>query len=363
MKHDFKTVGDSLPQVLRFVLSHTGLQAGLAERFQAIMNIVQNGGQIARDLIETRCNRGADIARQMRFSDAVACGIRDLDEHWDGGGKPAGLKAQAISRLAQIALLSQVVDVFQTSAGIARTNTEIRNRSGTWFDPAVVEAFEWVSQHVSFWATLRSDDVDAAVFALQPAQRSQAVDEDYLDDIAFAFAGVVDAKTPYTNGHSERVALFTDLIAEQMGFDAGHRRWLKRAALLHDIGKLGVSNAILDKPGKLDAGEWDAVRAHPGLGETILARIEAFQSLAHIAGSHHERLDGKGYPRGLAGGEIDRDTRIITTADIFDALTAERPYRGPIPIGEAFGIMAKDVGTAIDADTFAALQRAVPVGC
>ncbi len=89
-KHDFKRIDGSLPQALRFVLSHTGLKAGLAERFRAIINIFQNGGEIARELIETRCHRGADIARKMRFPEAVALGIQNLDEHWDGGGKPTG---------------------------------------------------------------------------------------------------------------------------------------------------------------------------------------------------------------------------------------------------------------------------------
>ena len=125
------------------------------------------------------------------------------------------------------------------------------------------------------------------------------IDEDYLDDIAAAFAQVVDSKSPYTSGHSERVTLFTDMIAEQLEFGAEQRRWLKRAALLHDIGKLGVSNAILDKPGKLDDAEWEIMRMHSAHSEAILSRIGAFSELAPIAGAHHERLDGKGYPRGL----------------------------------------------------------------
>ena len=99
---------------------------------------------------------------------------------------------------------------------------------------------------------LRSDNLPGSIFTLEPAQQRDAVDDDYLDDIAAAFAQVIDSKSPYTSGHSERVTLFTDMIAEEMGVRAERRRWLKRAALLHDIGKLGVSNTILDKPGKLD---------------------------------------------------------------------------------------------------------------
>ncbi len=129
--------------------------------------------------------------------------------------------------------------------------------------------------------------------------------------------------------------------------------------MLHDIGKLGVSNSILDKPAKLDDDEWAAMKLHSLYSEQILSRIAAFSDLAAVAGAHHERLDGKGYPHGLAGDRIALETRIITVADIFDALTAERPYRAAMPISKAFAIMADDVGTAIDGDCFAALQRAV----
>jgi HD-GYP domain-containing protein (c-di-GMP phosphodiesterase class II) len=357
-KHDVKTVdSSSLSQALRFVLSHTGLKAGLAERFRALVNVTQNSGQIARELIETRCTRGADIARKMRFSEDVADGIQNLDEHWDGGGMPLGVSGAAIPMFARIALLAQVIDVFHTAAGIEGARQEVRQRTGTWFDPQLAEAFERIAGRPEFWATLRSESLQQAIFALEPAQRVKTVDADFLDDIAAAFAQVIDSKSPYTGGHSERVTLFADLIAEELGFSADRRRWLKRAALLHDIGKLGVSNAILDKAGKLDAEEWTAMQKHAAYSEAILARIAAFQDLAPIAGAHHERLDGKGYPRGLKGDQIVLETRIITTADIFDALTADRPYRAAMPVAQALCIMADMVDTAIDAGCFRALSR------
>jgi HD-GYP domain-containing protein (c-di-GMP phosphodiesterase class II) len=158
------------------------------------------------------------------------------------------------------------------------------------------------------------------------------------------------------------VTLFADIIAAQLECSPAQRRWLKRAALLHDIGKLGVSNAILDKPDKLDADEWEAMKRHAAHSETILSRIAAFGDLAPIAGAHHERLDGKGYPRGLAGGQIARETRIITVADIFDALTADRPYRPAMPVSKALAVMDEMVGTAIDADCFAALREGLRRG-
>lgn len=362
LKQEYKLINDSLPQILRFVLSRTGLNAKLAERFRALANIVMNGGTIVDELFQTRCQTGAAIVRQMRFPEAVAQGVHDLDEHFDGGGRPASLKGEQISVHGRIALLAQIADVFAAEQGSAAALAEVRKRSGTWFDPAFVAALDRVAaKTANLWTMLDSPELTLAVVNLAPHDVELAADDDYLDDIAAAFAKVVDAKSPYTSGHSDRVALFTDMIAEQLGFSDEHRRRLKRAALLHDIGKLGVSNQILDKAGKLDEAEWAAVRHHPRLGEIILSRIGAFRELSRVAGAHHERLDGRGYPRGLTGPDIEFDTRIVTAADIFDALTAERPYRAAMPVSQALAIMDADVGTAIDADVFDALKRALRV--
>jgi HD-GYP domain-containing protein (c-di-GMP phosphodiesterase class II) len=358
-KRDFKTVGDSLPQVLSFVLTHTGLRAPLAERFRSVMTILRDGPRIAHELIATRCQRGADIARLLRFPDGVASGIYSLDEHYNGKGKPDGLRGQDIPVYARIALLAQVIDVFHTADGADAALAEVRARSGSWFDPALVGAFERVANDAGFWAVLASAGVDRAVLSLEPAEHAVPLDDAYLDDIAAAFGQVVDTKSPYTSGHSARVALYTDVVAEQMGLSVARRRWLKRGALLHDVGKLGVSNSVLDKPGALDRDEWAAVRLHAKYTEDILSRIAPFAELAKIAAAHHERLDGTGYPRGLGADEIPLETRIITTADIFDAITAARPYRGAIPVEKALAMMEQTVGTALDADCFAALTRAV----
>jgi putative nucleotidyltransferase with HDIG domain len=358
-KRDFKQVGDSLPQVVRFVLQHTGLQAGLAERFKSVLNIFKNGPEISRQLIQTRCQRGAEIARLLRFSEDIAQGIYNLDEHWNGLGKPAGLAAEAIPVYARIALLSQVVDVFFTGGSKEAALAEAASRSGQWFDPALVEALQRLGTQDAFWATLLSADIDRAVQGLEPTQYEVPLDADYLDDIATAFGQVVDSKSPYTSGHSTRVALYTDLIAESLGLDAERRRWLKRGALLHDVGKLGVSNSVLDKAGALNDAEWAQVRSHAALTESILSRISAFSELARIAGAHHERLDGRGYPRGLMAADITMETRIITTADIFDAITAERPYRGAVPVQQTLEMMRKTVGTALDPECFDALCDAM----
>jgi putative nucleotidyltransferase with HDIG domain len=355
-KSDFKRTNGSLPQALRFVLAHTGLKAGLAERFRAIVHILQNGGEIARDLIETRCQRGAEIARKMRFSEAVALGIKNLDEHWDGSGKPDGRAGDDIPFYAQVALLAQVVDVFHTTDGEEAAIHEILSRNGTWFSPNLVKVFERVSRRPTFWDSLKATDLEDIIYGLAPVEQKGAIDDAYLDDIAEGFAEVIDSKSSFTAGHSARVTVFADLIAAELGFTDERRRWLKRAALLHDIGKLGVSNTILDKPAKLDGQERALMQQHASHTETILQRITAFRELAPIASAHHERLDGTGYPKGLSGDQICLESRILAVADIFDALTADRPYRKAMSVVAAFEIMQKDVGTAIDSDCFAALQ-------
>lgn len=358
-KHDFKHIDGSLPHALRFVITHTGLKEGLADRFRSIIRVLQNGGEIARELIETRCHRGAEIARTMRFPEAVALGIQCLDEHWDGSGLPDRRMGTDIPVNSQIALMAQVIDVFHTSAGPEDARREILDRSGGWFAPELVETFDRVACNSEFWKELASPTLHRAVYALEPARQVRLVDEDYLDDISVGFAQVIDSKSPYTSGHSERVTVFTDLIAEQVGYSAEHRRTLKRAALLHDIGKLGISNAVLDKPGKLTDEEFALIKMHPVYSEEILSNISVFSDLAPVAGGHHERLDGKGYPRGLKGDEICMETRIVTVADIFDALTAERPYRAAMSVAKALSIMQQDVGSAIDGDCFEALKIAV----
>lgn len=358
-KQKFKLVDSSLPQVLSFIAANTAVKSGLAGRLRAILNVAMHGGAIDRELIETRCERGADIARRMRFPEPVARGILDLDEHWDGGGQPLGRKGADIALYARIALMAQVADVFHDTAGPVVAFEEVRRRAGLWFDPDLVAVFERVAAKPGFWLALNDATLDQKVFDLEPASRVQPVDEDLLDDIADGFSQVVDAKSPFTSGHSKRVALVTELMATELGLTATRKRWLVRAALLHDFGKLGVSNEILDKPGKLDAEEWTAIKRHPVMGAEILSRIDAFRGLATIARDHHEKLDGSGYPHGVSGDAIDFETRIVTVADIFDALTADRPYRPAMSTERALAIMAADVGTAIDPVCFDALARSV----
>lgn len=358
-KRDFKLVNGSLPQVLHFALNSTGMQAGMATRFRTLYNIVKGGGELPKSLIETRCQRGADIALKMRFSQQVADGILQLDEHWDGSGLPMHLKGESIHDFSQIALMSQVIDVFHQQAGVEAALTEVKSRSGGWFNPALVSAFTFVAQDARFWQGLADDNLREIILSDKVAQKQWIISENHIDDIAAAFAQVIDAKSPFTAGHSDRVTIFTDLIAQQLGYSEKKRRWLRRAALLHDIGKLGVSNSVLDKPDKLSNEEFEKIKMHPVYSKSILDRIEIFSDIAPIAGGHHEKLNGRGYPNGLKGDEISLDVRIVTVADIFDALTADRPYRSAMSEAKALSIMHAMAVEEIDMMCLTALSDAL----
>ncbi len=358
-KSDFKKIDGSLSQALRFVLSHTGLEKGVAERFRAIVNILRNGGEISRELIEARCHRGADIARQMGFSNRVADAIQNLDEHWDGSGKPEGLRRRDIPVASQIALMAQVADMFHTAGGRAAATREVLGRSGTWFDTDLIDVFTNIAEWDEFWDPLTAPDLSTQILALEPQEHIRLADDDYLDRVAKGFAMVVDSKGSFTSGHSNRVALYADMIAEKLGLDVTHRRRLSRAALLHDIGKLGISNGILDKPAKLTDDEFATIKTHPILSANILRSIPALADMVEVAEGHHERLDGAGYPHGLRGDEIAMDVRIVSVADVFDALTADRPYRKAMSVADALALMQKDIGASFDARCFDALSVAL----
>lgn len=358
-KQGYKTVGTSLAATLHFVFSKTARQVSFGQRASALGNILRNGDEIAQELIVTRCTRGADIARMLRFSPATCDGIYRLDEHWDGSGRPGHLVGEQIPLFSRIALLAQIVDVFHGHAGRDAALDEVRRRAGSWLDPLLAKAFERVAARPLFWEVLKSPTLDARVVALAPPEEVQPVTDDYLDSIAAAFGQVIDAKSPYTAGHSSRVGSLADRMCGQLGMAAPRRRWLVRAAVLHDIGKLGVSNAILDKPAGLDSREWDAMRGHADHTREILGRIGALRDVADIASAHHERLDGTGYPLGLNDRQIARETRIITLCDFYDALTSDRPYRRAMSKDEALRIMTAEAGKAVDPECLEILKAAV----
>jgi putative nucleotidyltransferase with HDIG domain len=161
-------------------------------------------------------------------------------------------------------------------------------------------------------------------------------------------ANALEAKDPYTRGHSERVAHLARHIALEAGLERSAAETIAQAGLLHDLGKIGVPEGILRKPGPLSDGEWEVMRRHPVTGAQIVAPLEFFGEGAMIVRHHHERLDGSGYPDGLRGETIPLGARIVAVADVYDALTSDRPYRARLSHGEALERLLADAGRTLD---------------
>jgi HD-GYP domain-containing protein (c-di-GMP phosphodiesterase class II) len=316
----------------------------------------------ARDIFETRCERGADIARELGFPEPTADAIRTLDEHWDGRGQPQGLAGHEIPVFGRVLCLAQTAEVFAATSGHAAAYEMARERRGTWFDPDLVGALESFEADAEFWERLAVEDVAAFVSELEPPDRIQLVDDDALDRIAGAFARVIDAKSPFTARHSERVAEIAVAVGAWLELTPEALRRLRHAGLLHDIGKLGVSNLILDKPAHLTAGERVDIDRHPAYTRELLGRVAPFRELADDAAAHHEKLDGSGYPLGLRGDQLTQTARILVVADIFEAMTATRPYRGPLPAEVALRELEAVAGTELDDRCVAAVRELVRAG-
>ncbi len=348
LKRDVKTIDwPKMKARARYLVSHALPEAHPWERAMRVISLVLQGPKGPRQLIETRCERGASIARSLGFPKATAMAIRQLDEHWNGKGHPEGLKQEEISLLARIAGLAQTTEVFFRERGKDSALQIARERRKRWFDPALVDALLSLRGDAPFWEQLATPDPMSAVAGLEPADEVRYITESELDRIAEAFAQVVDAKSPWTFKHSTGVAKISAGIASTMGFDAENVRSIHRMGLLHDLGKLGVSSMILDKPGKLTEEEFAALRAHPADSERILERISCFADYAPLAGAHHERIDGRGYFRGISSKDLPLAARLMTVSDIYEALTAARPYRDGMPHEKAIAILQKDSGKAV----------------
>jgi HD-GYP domain-containing protein (c-di-GMP phosphodiesterase class II) len=359
LKRGFKRVDyQRIPEVLTFAARHTGPGMSKFARSGQLLRALRGLKSVGQEIVETRCERGAAVVSMIGCPPAAAQAVRSLDEHWDGAGKPFGLKGEQIPLLARIACLSQVAEIFHAADGLGASRAVVAERRGRWFDPAVADAFLSIPDDHDLWRMIR-DDGAAGLIQIHERTRPDPVDENGIDLICEAFADVIDAKSPYTARHSEGVATYAAAIGGAMGMDHDQVRSLRRAGLLHDIGKLGISNSILDKPGKLTDTEYASIQAHPRFTYEILSRVSTFSGLAPAAAAHHERLDGKGYHLHLGAEYLDEMARILAVADVFEALTADRPYRGPMDPEKVLGILQGDVGTAFDGSAVEALTGVI----
>ena len=233
-------------------------------------------------------------------------------------------------------------------------------------------AMSWWESHVLMLAAFaaifigmllqygRSGNAASVVEGLLLRDAIAQVQQRYTEVIV-ALIAAVEARDPYTRGHTERVAELALRMGEHLNLDQEHLVFVHQAALLHDIGKIGIPDAILNKPGPLTIAEMEIVREHPVRGEEIIQAVPSLRAFASGIRHHHERLDGSGYPDGLHGRQIALEARIIAVADMYDALTSARPYRGPWPTWRALALIDRESGVKLDPLCVAALHAVIGV--
>jgi putative nucleotidyltransferase with HDIG domain len=344
-------------ETLQYALAHVAPGKPFLQRVQAIVRVAAQQKEHTRNMTAMRCEQGARLATLMGLSEHTATGIRSLDEHWNGGGYPAGLRGQEIPITSRIMLLAQTLDVFYTDAGPRRAIEIADERKKTWFDPSLVRAAQSLAKRKRLWNELESDEPMNLALSLERKPRMMSDDDTSLDAVCQAFAQIVDAKSPFTYNHSNGVANAAVAIASKLGMPSQRILFVRHAALLHDLGKMAVSNAILEKPAKLDDDEWSILRAHPAHTWNILRAVRGFEELSEVAGSHHEKLNGKGYHRGLTAEQLSLESRILVVSDIFDALSAKRPYRDALPRETVMDMLRKDTPHALDVVCVEALEQ------
>ncbi|MBB5344353.1 HD-GYP domain-containing protein [Tunturibacter empetritectus] len=305
------------------------------------------------------CERAARIARDLGLPFEVCEAIYQSDERWDDVESIQGVQGEEISLLARIIKIAQTLDIAAERYGPVTAIDLVARRCSRWFGDGLLTVSDVLHDHCELWSDLQSPEILSHVINLAPEGYRQCPNIFLVDNICLAFAEVVDAKSPFTFTHSTGVARIAVSIAKVMGLDSRDTKLLERAALLHDIGKLGVPNVILEKPGKLTTWEWHYIYKHPQYTKEILDKIPGFEEIAEVAAAHHEKLDGSGYPRGLQGPQLPLLARILTVADIYDALSSSRPYRQKLQCEEVLTLMQDDAPLTLDQSCMEALTMAM----
>jgi HD-GYP domain-containing protein (c-di-GMP phosphodiesterase class II) len=342
--------------VLALLLRHVGESQPALRRARMIVAALAAGPGERNEIITAHCEVAEQLARRLGMRDAVALGVTQVYERWDGKGSPGRVRGDAITRAARIVILARDAELFYRLDGLDGALHIIQERAGTLYDPAIAESF-----CRSASSLLRVLDTDAgwdAVLAAEPSPRpilSPATRETAMR----AIADFVDLKSPFTAGHSSGVAQLVAAAGAQLGLAEPEVTTLRQAGYIHDLGRVGVSTAIWDKPGALTASEWERVRLHPYYTDRVLARPVALARLAAVAALHHERLDGSGYYRGIPASLLSLPARVLAAADVYHALTERRPHRPAHPPDAAATLLQTEARVGrLDPEAVAAVLAA-----
>ncbi len=326
---------DQPGEMLDAVWSWLGDGPGRLRRARAFTGSMLAGPRFMMAGLAADCEVSTRLATRLGLSAGVTESVQSFFALWDGRGFPKGVAGEQIPLVARIAFLSHMVQQHLRRGGNkASVRAMARRLAGRWVDPAVSEAF--LKRADELVEAVAAESVWDAVLDAEP-RSGPWVTVSRIDQVAEAFADFADLKSPFTLGHSSGVAALAESAAAAAGLDDREKATLRLAALVHDLGRVSVSNGIWDKPGRLSAAEWERVRLHPYHSERVLARSPALHPLSRLVGSHHERLDGSGYHRGIPAGLLGQPARVLAAADAYQAMREERPHRPAMPPDQAAG--------------------------
>jgi len=353
--HEFRSVGSAAAAMRLLGAGNPPLH-----RFRIGLEFALWGRRDMDSMIAHHAAIARALAEELGLSSDVLAALAAAYEVWDGRGWPGDLKGSQVPMASRIAQLSEFVEVANRVGGVEAARELARKRSGTQFDPELAEVV--CADAELILGGIESIGTWDAVIAAEPGLAIVLSDAEF-EGALLAVADFVDLKSPYTLGHARGVA---DLAAEaggELGLPETDVRMLYRAGLVHDLGRLGISNAIWDKRGPLGAGEWERIRIHPYLTERMLHQSQALRPLGAIAVQHRERLDGSGYPRGLSGAAVTQTARLLAAADAYQAMREPRPHRPALSAESAARELRAEVsagrldGAAADAVLRAAGHR------
>jgi HD-GYP domain-containing protein (c-di-GMP phosphodiesterase class II) len=353
--HDARSVRAVLDNMRRIGSGNPPLH-----RLRVGLAFALSGHREVEAMVMTHSGLARGLAEQLGLAQSVRDSVAASYERWDGRGWPGDLSGEAIPLASRVAQLAEFTEVAQRVGGTQAAVTLARDRAGQQFDPRLAELL--AAEADAIFEGLDAVGNFRAVIDAEPAL-AVVVSGERFDAALRAVANFIDLKSPYTLGHSGAVAELAASAATGLGLADDDVRTVHRAGLVHDFGRLGVSNAIWDKRGPLGAGEWERIRMFPYLTERMLRFSDALAPLGAIAVQHRERLDGSGYPRGLAAAAISRPARILGVADAYQAMREPRPYRPPLSAGEAAAALRAESkqgrfdGATVDAVLAAAGHR------